>query len=421
VQGNGAKSISSNTPLTANKKYFYRIKLYFDTRSSFSEIKSVKTQANPKANILSIDAKNASLKSIIVTTTTQAVVQTSNLVQLSNLADFSTIINQSYSRTTNANSTTTGSALFTGLSSGQTYYYRTITSGADAPNDTSAIKSITLLTVSPYSNATIAEFDFDNSYFSKTNNVSFASNSKTSFTTDRNNNLNSALLITDTNTVANIPNLPQYGWDRTISFWAKSNTFLFNQSRYFQYGTINPFSMNVNFNNNQSTFGGYHDLNIFENLSALKSVNATDWNHITFTYAGNKATLYINGDSASTSVFNLGTESANNEFSLGYVAKYFNGAIDELKIFNYALSRTAVSGLFNGTNVTGIEDISSKNTISIYPNPAQNSITVAEFSQVFDLLGNKVAEGKGNIDVSLLNSGLYIVKSVNGTAKLVKE
>lgn len=72
------------------------------------------------------------------------------------------------------------------------------------------------------------------------------------------------------------------------------------------------------------------------------------------------------------------------------------------------------------TTVTDITD-NQMNTNNIYPNPATDFISVPEFSEVFDLLGNKLTQGIGKIDVSSLNNGVYVVKTANAITKVVKE
>lgn len=86
--------------------------------------------------------------------------------------------------------------------------------------------------------------------------------------------------------------------------------------------------------------------------------------------------------------------------------------------------------------ILGIEDQDEIKSISIYPNPAQNYITVSNRSainsiEIYSVLGNKVLE-KSNlnslsetIDISHLPSGIYLINTVDtekrsATKKLVK-
>ena len=86
--------------------------------------------------------------------------------------------------------------------------------------------------------------------------------------------------------------------------------------------------------------------------------------------------------------------------------------------------------------ILGIDDSAINESISIYPNPAQNYITVSNNTalnsvEIYSVLGNKVLE-KSNlnslsetIDISNLPSGIYLINSVDtekrsATKKLVK-
>jgi hypothetical protein len=81
-------------------------------------------------------------------------------------------------------------------------------------------------------------------------------------------------------------------------------------------------------------------------------------------------------------------------------------SVDDLQIVNLA---------------TGIDDQNTINQTNIYPNPATDFINVSEFAEVFDLIGNKVAEGIDKIDVSSLINGIYLVKTAKGFDKIVVE
>jgi hypothetical protein len=76
---------------------------------------------------------------------------------------------------------------------------------------------------------------------------------------------------------------------------------------------------------------------------------------------------------------------------------------------------------FDGSNsiISGLDKKVAE--ISIYPNPASAVIYSEEFVGILDLLGNRVAEGKGEIQVSHLNKGIYLVQSEKGSIKIIKE
>jgi hypothetical protein len=85
---------------------------------------------------------------------------------------------------------------------------------------------------------------------------------------------------------------------------------------------------------------------------------------------------------------------------------------------------------------TGINDLTKENSLSIYPNPAKESITITstnalagKFYVIHDAIGKQVANGilspeKTNVSLTGLSAGLYILSvegNLNQTYKFVKE
>lgn len=95
---------------------------------------------------------------------------------------------------------------------------------------------------------------------------------------------------------------------------------------------------------------------------------------------------------------------------------------------------------FNGGSYTlvlcstsGIEESNAQNVISLYPNPAENSIQI-EYTQtngienyfIYDAFGKIVQQGvllSGNekIDISNLPKGIFILSVNNNVSKFIKE
>ncbi|MBS1740240.1 MAG: T9SS type A sorting domain-containing protein [Bacteroidetes bacterium] len=81
---------------------------------------------------------------------------------------------------------------------------------------------------------------------------------------------------------------------------------------------------------------------------------------------------------------------------------------------------------------TGVEDISEQESLSVYPNPAQGSLSISGMNkgayQISDMVGKMLLQGsyagKG-IDISSLSQGVYLIQITTGerkqTLKFVKE
>jgi hypothetical protein len=113
-------------------------------------------------------------------------------------------------------------------------------------------------------------------------------------------------------------------------------------------------------------------------------------------------------------------------------ARYFLGKIDDIGVWDRALTQTEITGIYNGGGTTGISNISKEASPNIVPNPANGVIKVTaatqiETIQIMDMLGQIIFTGDYNskniiVDVSSFSNGIYLVK-VNGVfvQKLVKQ
>ncbi len=197
-------------------------------------------------------------------------------------------------------------------------------------------------------NGLLHEFNFNNSYTSTLGTATFSNIGQTSFVTDRNGNASSALNINNGYAIATIANMPTSSNQRTISLWVKLNTFNSLGFNYiYSYGpgssangvylnatTVNHYALNFGNNTNHS-------------ISTPHTLNT--WVHYAFTYDGSRSRIYKNGILIGTTVQNISTVS-NNSFSMGVTEGggigYLNGAVDELKIYNRALSASEVYEIY---------------------------------------------------------------------------
>ena len=101
------------------------------------------------------------------------------------------------------------------------------------------------------------------------------------------------------------------------------------------------------------------------------------------------------------------------------------GSLDEVEFYSAPFSGEEVRYIYDESPITGLlENEEVEYALEIYPNPSNNTIFVEEGDLiVLDQVGNLMMSiyQTGSVDVSSLNSGIYIV-SVNGKkAKLVVE
>lgn len=175
------------------------------------------------------------------------------------------------------------------------------------------------------------------------------------------------------------------------------------------------------------------------------------WYHYVAVVGEDFNTGYLNGEEMVDRRYNFGDPTSHEFFSIarshetlwlgrGYWNTddmYFDGAIDEIRIFDYPLTQAEVDSLFEegenpitSTPVTGSEDID----IFLYPNPAHETIHL-DFSQqtnkaltfrIFDQVGKMVfqtsisgSDQSATIDLNGLPKGLYIY-ALEDESKILK-
>ncbi len=313
------------------------------------------------------------------------------------------------SATGSTNTPATGS--LTGLTPNTTYYYQIEATNSIGPT-VSPIGSFTTTNISP--NSAVAEYTFNNTMQNTSGSNPFSSTSGTSFVTDRNGNPSSALNISNTGSTATITNLPYGSAARTVSVWVKMNIFNANYNFIYCYGTATNYN-GTYFNPSnlyQFATGNSHQFGV---------VNSIDWTHFVFVYDGAQSKIYKNGVLLSTAALTVNTLNNNNIFTLGLTEQgaqnYFSGVIDDLKIYNYAISDADATSLFNNNTILSSEDFNSqKLQTTIYPNPASDNFSIVMENEVksveiYSLQGQKVMTSTSkNSNVFNLTKGIYLVR-----------
>ncbi|MAU72793.1 MAG: hypothetical protein CML04_11925 [Pseudozobellia sp.] len=184
------------------------------------------------------------------------------------------------------------------------------------------------------------------------------------------------------------------------------------------------------------------------------TITANTWQHVAVSYDGRTMTWFINGNEVGREVHS--GRVSNHE--IGYIGwsgwnrEYFEGGVDDVKLFNEALSKDQVYGLFEDGNVTkgsvnlvakaGLNSKTIENaqkpetenvlTGYVYPNPTvdrvrltnipsgEKEILVSDFSGRI-LMELRTEAEKPEVDFSALPDGIYTVKVLkNGLEQAFK-
>ena len=106
--------------------------------------------------------------------------------------------------------------------------------------------------------------------------------------------------------------------------------------------------------------------------------------------------------------------------------QYFDGTIDELRIFDRDLTQSEVIELYGDTITTDIPYIENADNIGVYPNPASDKLFInipdinneSYVIRLYDITGNLLLSGKINgnrysADTSALSDGMYFLELDN--------
>lgn len=239
----------------------------------------------------------------------------------------------------------------------------------------------------------------------------------------------------------------------SVSLWFNIDTISTTGSGY----TYNPIMLAKNDQPGSSYFEGYcfyivmADNKLVSVTTESQSTNQKyiftsndyphdSWHHVVMTYDNDSLWLYSNGvlEGAVYKGFNS-TFSASTSVLLGASAdvqnnRFFNGSIDDIRIYNRILSMAEVNELYNESDPSTSEiseNITSNNLVNIYPNPTKNFFCLSQISDVIviDITGKTVLQKTSTkiVDMSQQPSGIYFVKLLNENGivmqqnKLIKE
>ena len=197
---------------------------------------------------------------------------------------------------------------------------------------------------------------------------------------------------------------------------------------------IKPDNKSVGF----KTGGTTSDWMAVENVDALWDGN---WHHLAAIYDGSNKTIYLDnvaiqtaeatGNIISGAGHNLLIGAGRDEDPPRLMYK---GLIDEMRIYNYALTSSELSGLYNLTTNTLTFKMDKEVDFEIFPNPAESYININYLQSpgkdtrinIIDISGkiiiDKLVKSTLNkINISQLTPGLYFVNSANKNGICVKK
>jgi hypothetical protein len=259
-------------------------------------------------------------------------------------------------------------------------------------------------------------------------------------TSDRNGVLNNAYNFDGNNDFIIIPSNNDFNSNNiSFSLWISSSNLqkqIAIVRTNFSNASNEHFALSFNFllQHNVTLSAKYNVPNCnagqgWQHNTHTQNIMNNNFHHIVGSIEGNTMKLYINNQLSQTLTTSFPQTSScwGGDIQIGRnwssFTDYFNGKIDDIGIWNRALTQQEITNLYNASLST--EDFSI-NTINIYPNPTTSLLNFKSAFQVekitiYNMLGQLVQQEKvnaleGTINIEKLAQGTYLVK-VNDIAK----
>lgn len=249
-------------------------------------------------------------------------------------------------------------------------------------------------------NGLLARYDFSNNILDQSGNNRNGLVNTALFTKDRYGNSNSALSFNGVNQYVTLGNWFNYQ-EFTVSFWLNAGATQTNAYAELidnnHTGSRSWFAQQDNTSNNLYYFGAYGSPrgDVFFNLTST-------WNHLTFVKGAGIIKVFLNGKLVNTAthggtIMYDGTQNLilGAWYASGGFARFWKGSMDDLKLYNRALSDTEITTIFQAEA----------------PNPSLSAGLFANYK--FDGDANDIS-GKGNNGT--INGGATFTSDRFGTA-----
>ncbi len=251
--------------------------------------------------------------------------------------------------------------------------------------------------------------------------------------TDRFGNANSAYRFNGTTDFINLNNKFDYA-QRTINIWVNPET-------------IDAIQRHIYVSDDPSLSHGFTQMRAELSSGSKKLVtNACNgsflgnqvvtensWYMLTIVVASDSVRHYFNGGLFLTSPLGNAVSVAGYASALlgtsRFFDRFFKGKLDDLGIWNRALTQNEITNLYLASNV-GLTTLQKENNLVVYPNPSaeelnlkvENNLIGNNYS-IIDASGQVVLEEKiiktnTQVDVNRLSPGLYFLKVASGNGKL---
>ena len=192
---------------------------------------------------------------------------------------------------------------------------------------------------------------------------------------------------------------------------------------------------------NYISYSGQVETVLFpSNQSTYTSGNVTygNWEHIIISYDGSVIKHYVNGQLTGQETLDIDIVTSSTDLTFGELHMgnghwyLFSGKMDDLGYWSRALTQEEITTLYE-SEVLSTNTATYESNINIYPNPANDQITI-DFGnldnvedwniKIINILGQEVLSQPMNTDkinVSELSKGVYIIRISDGVNQADKK
>lgn len=220
-------------------------------------------------------------------------------------------------------------------------------------------------------NGLVAYYPFNGNALDSSGHNNNPSFNNATLTTDRFGNANSAYSFNGSSSYMQIPASPTLdtGSALTVSYWVKPNAFYMGQcteNYVLSKGLESGNDYELSFGN--QAYGAANGINFCSTATdtshegfygigvdgLLPTIHTGQWYHVLFTNNGKVSNMYVNGtlvaSNAATVTFNNNDIYLGRYTSIASTPYWLNGVLDDIRIYNRALSSNEVTALYTAPN-----------------------------------------------------------------------
>ncbi|WP_188406840.1 LamG-like jellyroll fold domain-containing protein [Psychroflexus salis] len=293
----------------------------------------------------------------------------------------------------------------------------------------------------------VVHYRFDNNFEDSSGNSFHATNQGSILSEDRHGNSNSAVYFNGIDSYIDLPNEDDLkpNMPFTISFWIKYASDDYQNQEVFELSYEENRNSGVYFNSEIGTNnlainianGAYNYVSFArKSFVSSNSIELNTWKNISVV-VNNPSDMKIYSDCNETGGNYSGT--ANNlvySNTIGVLGKrqrdlnsnpnFFNGYIDDFKIWDRALNPEEISSLCKNLSNNQFDNFGEK--LTIYPNPSDGKLflkTKIDFTKIiiFNQIGSKILtlNYQNEVNLNSLDNGIYFLNFIGNHNSITRK